>query len=63
MRLFKERSRLIGISHGGAYIGNIVALVAGGWLCVSGFDGGWPSSKTHVYEYSLLNSFLTYNFV
>ena len=38
-----ERSRLIGLSHGGAYIGNIITLIAGGFLCVSGFDGGWPS--------------------
>ena len=38
-----ERSRLVGMSHAGGYIGNIVTLIAGGYLCVWGFDGGWPS--------------------
>ena len=38
-----KRSRLVGMSHAGGYIGNIVTLCVGGFLCVSGFDGGWPS--------------------
>jgi ACS family sodium-dependent inorganic phosphate cotransporter len=27
----------------GAWIGNIIALPLGSFLCVSGFDDGWPS--------------------
>ena len=38
-----ERSRLVGIANAGAQIGNVAALSLGGYLCVSGFDGGWPS--------------------
>ena len=40
-----ERSRLIGMSHSGGQIGNIVALLSGGYLCYIEFAGGWPSSK------------------
>lgn len=39
----KERTKIIGTSTSGAWVGNIIALPFGGFLCVSGFDGGWPS--------------------
>jgi MFS family permease len=38
-----ERGRLVGISSSGSRIGNVVALSLGGYLCVNGFGGGWPS--------------------
>lgn len=38
-----ERSRIIGIANAGSQIGNVIALPLGGWLCVAGLDGGWPS--------------------
>lgn len=31
------------MSHSGGMIGNIVALLFGGFLCYYGFDGGWAS--------------------
>ena len=39
----KERTKIVGTSTSGAWIGNIIALPLGAYLCVSGFDGGWPS--------------------
>jgi ACS family sodium-dependent inorganic phosphate cotransporter-like MFS transporter 5 len=38
-----ERSRLLSIGNAGSQIGNVVALPLGGYLCVNGFAGGWPS--------------------
>ena len=38
----EERSRLIGMSHSGGQIGNILALFAGGYLGTLDFGGGWP---------------------
>ena len=38
-----ERSTLLGFSSAGSQIGNVVALPLGGWLCLNGFAGGWPS--------------------
>ena len=38
-----ERSVLIGTSSAGSRLGNIIALIVGGVLCVHGIDGGWPS--------------------
>ncbi len=38
-----EKSRLIGIASSGSYVGNVFALELGGYLCVSGFAGGWGS--------------------
>jgi MFS family permease len=38
-----ERSRLIGIANAGSQIGNVIALPLGGYLCINGLDGGWPS--------------------
>ena len=34
---------LVGISSSGSRIGNVFALSFGGYLCVNGFAGGWPS--------------------
>jgi MFS family permease len=39
----KERTVIIGASTAGAWVGNIVALPLAGYLCVNGFDEGWPS--------------------
>lgn len=39
----KERTKMMGSSTSGAWFGNIVALPLGGFLCVYGLDGGWPS--------------------
>ena len=38
-----ERSKMIGFATSGSQIGSIIALSLGGYLCVSGFDGGWGS--------------------
>lgn len=38
-----ERSRLVGIANAGSQIGNVVSFSLGGYLCVNGFSGGWPS--------------------
>lgn len=38
-----ERSTLMSIARSGSQLGNVVALPLGGFLCVHGFDGGWPS--------------------
>jgi MFS family permease len=38
-----ERSRLVGMASSGSWVGNIIALPLGSFLCVSGFDGGWAS--------------------
>ena len=38
-----EKSRLIGFSTSGSSIGDIVALPLGSYLCLNGFDNGWPS--------------------
>ncbi|RNA04067.1 inorganic phosphate cotransporter isoform X3 [Brachionus plicatilis] len=38
-----ERSRLVGSASAGSWVGNIVALPLGGYLCANGFAGGWGS--------------------
>lgn len=38
-----ERSRLVGSASAGSWIGNIIALPLGGYLCANGFAGGWGS--------------------
>lgn len=38
-----ERSMLVGTASAGSWAGNIIALPLSGYLCVNGFDGGWPS--------------------
>jgi len=39
----KERTKMLGSSTSGAWVGNIIALPLAGYLCVNGFDGGWAS--------------------
>lgn len=39
----KERTKIVGSSTAGAWVGNIIALPLGGFLCAYGFDGGWAS--------------------
>ena len=55
----KERTKMLGTSTSGAWVGNIVALPLAGYLCVSGFDGGWPSI---FYIFGFYLSFLKYDF-
>lgn len=31
------------MASAGSWVGNIIALPFAGFLCVSGFNGGWPS--------------------
>ncbi|KAH3780921.1 sialin-like isoform X2 [Dreissena polymorpha] len=38
-----ERSKLAGFSYAGAQMGTVFALPISGYLCDSGFLGGWPS--------------------
>ena len=38
-----EKGRLIGLASAGSWIGDVIGLPLGGYLCVHGFDGGWPS--------------------
>ncbi|KAH9504374.1 hypothetical protein Btru_063441 [Bulinus truncatus] len=38
-----ERTRLSSFTYAGQNLGNIVTYILSGWLCVHGFDGGWPS--------------------
>jgi ACS family sodium-dependent inorganic phosphate cotransporter-like MFS transporter 5 len=38
-----ERGRLIAFSASGSQVGIIGGFSLGGYLCVHGFDGGWPS--------------------
>jgi MFS family permease len=38
-----EKSRLMGFAYSGPFIGNIISLPLGGYLCAYGFDGGWSS--------------------
>lgn len=38
----KERGKLITQTHLGIQVGTIVGMALGGWLCNSGFIGGWP---------------------
>jgi MFS family permease len=39
----QEKSRLIGFSTSGTYVGNVIALPVGGYLCANGFADGWGS--------------------
>lgn len=39
----RERTKIIGTSTAGAWVGNIIALPLAGYLCVNGFGSGWPS--------------------
>ena len=34
---------MVGAASAGSWIGNIIALPFGGYLCANGFDGGWGS--------------------
>jgi MFS family permease len=38
-----EKSRLLSITTSGITIGNILIGPVSGYLCVEGFDDGWPS--------------------
>ncbi|XP_059139528.1 sialin-like isoform X2 [Physella acuta] len=38
-----ERTKLTSFTYAGQHVGNIVTYILSGWLCVDGFDGGWPS--------------------
>ncbi|XP_064646594.1 sialin-like isoform X2 [Lineus longissimus] len=38
-----ERTKLVSLSYSGTIFGNIVTYFLSGYLCVYGFDGGWPS--------------------
>ncbi|KAK0061544.1 sialin-like isoform X1 [Biomphalaria pfeifferi] len=38
-----ERTKLSSFTYAGQNLGNIVTYILSGWLCVHGFDGGWPS--------------------
>ncbi|CAF0855781.1 unnamed protein product [Brachionus calyciflorus] len=38
-----ERSRILGLATSGVQFGSIIALPLGGFLCIHGFSGGWPS--------------------
>jgi MFS family permease len=38
-----ERTKMLGTSTAGAWVGNIIALPLSGYLCLNGFDSGWPS--------------------
>lgn len=38
-----EKSRLLGLASSGSYIGSTLALPFGSFLCINGFDSGWPS--------------------
>ena len=38
-----ERSTLAGLANSGSWVGNIVAFPLASYLCVNGFNGGWPS--------------------
>ena len=52
-----ERSRLIGMSHSGGQIGNILALLSGGYLCYFEFGHGWSFTFYHLrFFISAINS-------
>ena len=53
-----ERSKMVGSSTAGAWIGNIIGLALGGYLCTNGFDGGWPSI---FYIFGMFNLFYSFN--
>ncbi|XP_064646592.1 sialin-like [Lineus longissimus] len=38
-----ERTKLVSVCYSGSITGNIVTYFISGYLCVYGFDGGWPS--------------------
>jgi MFS family permease len=47
-----ERGRLLSFSGSGSQVGIITGFSLGGYLCVHGFAGGWPSI---FYIFGLLN--------